>query len=246
MIEINLLPENLRKKERKKMDLPEIYFLPLAIYSLIGLVIIHLFFGAVILWKRGSVGRMTKKIEKLEPQKKEYLELKSAVDKATLKQNSINQLMVNRLMWSKKLNDLSDSMIPGVWLTKLYLERKNEQDAAGKGKKKSLKLSLDQLQQPKQAPEKKSKVVSYLCLEGYASSLFGEEASIIAKFITSLKNNNDFYKDFSDIRLDSIQRKTIKDVEVMSFKIFCYFKGEKTQVLVVESTKRRFTIGFIN
>ncbi len=53
----------------------------------------------------------------------------------------------------------------------------------------------------------------------------GEEGTAsIGKFIKSLKDNNSFFSDFSDIDLGSIKRDKVNDQEVMSFKITCFFK----------------------
>jgi hypothetical protein len=218
MIEINLLPEDRRKKKRKKIVLPKMNFLPVAVSVLGGLIALHAIAGAIILAKRHQLKVMNGKLDQYIPKKIEFDKLKFSYDKINRKQNTIDRLTEGRLIWAKKLNDISDSMIPGVWLTELYIDEQTEfvtlKPAAGA--------------KPNQAPKTKSVTTKYLVLEGYASSMFGEETAIVGKFIKSLKENESFFVDFDDIKLDSIQSSRLNEVEVMSFKIYCFLSDKES------------------
>ena len=230
MIQINLLPEKLRKKERKKLDLPQLSFLPTVTAVVAGLVILHALLGALIIFKRQSAKRIDASLAKIAPQKQEYDAIKASIDEATLKQDAIDKLMAKRLLWSKKLNEISDSIVPGIWLSKLSIEGSSGQ----KKQKKAKAPASDTIGQPtadaggkdkkKALPAREEKPVTYLVLEGYASGLAGEEMATVGKFINSLKGNKGFFEDFTEIKIDTMQRQPIKDAEAMNFKIFCFFK----------------------
>jgi Tfp pilus assembly protein PilN len=56
-------------------------------------------------------------------------------------------------------------------------------------------------------------------LEGTAVSTKAEEMKTINSFLESLKANPEFVSDFSDLALKSIQRRTIKIIEVVDFNL---------------------------
>jgi hypothetical protein len=76
-----------------------------------------------------------------------------------------------------------------------------------------------------------------LILKGSAvSPTSEEETALVGKFIESLRNNKDFYGDFEDIKLSSIQRKKTGSMEVMDFTIICYFKSGRRYFEKLEGT----------
>ena len=109
-------------------------------------------------------------------------------------------------------------MIPGIWLTELSLG----------GKKETIRdIVLSPRKRRKTVPDKtrpKTRLVRYLQLEGGASGSYGSETATVGRFIKSLKKNEEFFKYFSKIELAEMQRQRVKDIEVMNFKITCYFK----------------------
>jgi hypothetical protein len=82
----------------------------------------------------------------------------------------------------------------------------------------------------KKEPAPKDKTVNiqkYIVISGYASSM-GEQATLlIGRFMKSLKDDEKFYSDFSDIQLGAIRSDKIDQQEVMSFMITCLFKQEE-------------------
>lgn len=219
MIEINLLPEELRKK-KTAFTMPDITlaFLPILI-GLIGcLILTQILLVLTINIKEAAYVRMSKEYEVLQPQKgsievtwKDNIKVKREVD-------AIESLRAKRILWSKKLNQLSDLIVPGTWFTRLSVEKRValvEQP----------RQALPQRAVPgiKKAVAEKTRI-SYLCIEGAASTLYGEELATIGRFIDRLKNDTEFFKDFSNIELDSTELYTVKDTEVMKFNISCYFK----------------------
>ncbi|MFC1674362.1 PilN domain-containing protein [Candidatus Omnitrophota bacterium] len=56
-------------------------------------------------------------------------------------------------------------------------------------------------------------------LRGSVISLQGEEMTLIKKFIESLKDDQGFFSDFDDIRLSSVERRTIAGYDVADFHL---------------------------
>ena len=213
-----------RKRAAPKIDIANINVskLPLASIGLVaaGIVIIVqvAVFGFGIL---GSIifSSLEKSYKEILPMKKEAQQLKSEISRMGKKVSAIDELMVKRFSWAKKLNDLSDSVTPGIWLTQLdYDEKMIERP----------KVSPVTVSKAKEGVESKAateKVMErYLIISGAASSMGEEGTALIGRFIKSMKENPSFYSDFSDIELGSIKREQMSGQEIMTFKITCLFK----------------------
>ena len=217
MIEINLLPMELRKK---KKEFPDISFLPI-ISLLLGIIImIHLLLILAISLSTRNLRHLEKRWQEISPDKKSADELKYELTTIRNRIDTIDNLTQNRMSWAKKLNDLSDAMMPGVWLNKLWLEKKavSQKIESKKGEEENVPLDT----KVGTAPEKI--VIKILHLNGSVIATGGEETAAIGKFIRSLKSNQSFFADFSNIESISIQRNRLDDVEVMDFELICYFK----------------------
>lgn len=201
MIEINLLPKELRKKKKVAFKMPEVNvkILPIGIGFFAILILTQLALGMAISSKTKAFESLNEEWNKIFPEKREVDALKKEVNEIERKVDIIDQLIVKRTLWSRKLSDLSNSMISGIWLTKLSLQ-KNKQ----------------------------------LNIEGNAYSSYGDETAVVGRFIKSLKENEDFFSDFSKIELGQIQRRSIKDAEVMRFVISCYFKRTGANIKGIE------------
>jgi Tfp pilus assembly protein PilN len=121
MIEINLLPERLQKK--KKARFQQKILLVSGIGLLSPLIIIHILLGLIIIAKKVQIDNLDRNYQAVSPIKKEADSIKAEFSKYRAKVETITQLMDSRLLWAKKLNQLSDAMSPGVWLTELSLNR---------------------------------------------------------------------------------------------------------------------------
>jgi len=226
MIEINLLPEENRKKHSSArmnisaMSMPSLPIISIAMWAVAAVLIVQLIIFAV-----GVMGGATFKSLKLEykamlPKKLETEKLKVQVDATNKKVSAIDELMVKRFSWEKKLNALSDSMIPGIWLTQLRYDEKltevpKSREAGAPAKRRGAS---------KPAPEK---ILSrYLVLQGAASGMGEEGTALVGRFIKSLKDDPEFYSDFSDIELGAIKREKMDDQEIMTFEITCFFRAK--------------------
>lgn len=194
MIEINLLPSELRRK-KERITLPrEFYVIGMMILGF--LIVLHAATGVMIKWKRYRVAKLSRRWTELAPVKKEIDIVKREIADLSQRVGGIDQLMVKRFLWSEKLNQLSDLIVPGIWLRELFL-----------GSSVQLKDSPPTL-----------------TLKGSVISLRGEEMAVVGKFMANLKQNKGWSFDFDNIELQSIQRREIKGTEIMDFVLICYFK----------------------
>jgi hypothetical protein len=241
MIEINLLPEEARKKKKEKavkaldlsgFDLSKISLeglknipmdTPVARWTITAIaffVAFHILLFGIGVFAKLRTGALTRRYEVLSPQKKEADMLRSQSESITSKVGAINGLMVKRFSWAKKLNALSDSMAVGVWLNELsydnkVAERIMQKSPSARNKKGASGSSTEKF------------IVNYLVLAGYTSQVGEGGAALVGKFIKSLKNNPSFYSDFNDITLVSVKSDKAEGQEVMSFNIICPFKENK-------------------
>lgn len=236
MIKINLLPDDLRKEEfsLKTMGIGVPGGSNLIRNACIGivlvLVIVHSALFLVNTSSSGTVKELSQKLNRILPQKKEYLALKDEVSLVGRKAKAIDDLMANRFLWAGKLNELSDSIIPGIWLTELtYEETQSEVATEARGGPMTEMPAMPDAtrfsrKDAMRSQTKRVVVARYLILSGYASSMGEQGTSLVGKFIKSMKDNPALASDFSDIKLESIKSNKVQDQEVMSFKITCAFK----------------------
>jgi len=226
MIEINLLPEELKKRRRaapkKEMSAIKMERIPvtkIAVIAIVAVIAIHVVVFGFGIFAGANFNKLERDYKELMPEKRAAEQLKNQVDKMSRKVAAIDELMVKRFSWAKKLNDLSDSITPGIWLTDLsYDERFVERP-------KIVPVDTSKGKPAGEGAAGMEKVMErYLIISGAASSVTEEGTALIGRFIKSLKENPLFYSDFSDIELGNIRRERVDNQEVMSFKITCFFK----------------------
>ena len=221
MIEINLLPEELKKTRRSgsridvgKIDLGKLPMLNIAVAGIVIIIAVQIVifvFGALFGMISGS---LEKDYKSISPARQEAENFRTEISRMSRKISAIDELMVKRFSWARKLNDLSDSVTPSIWLTQLdYDEKTTERPKAG---------AVAARGENRQATEKV--LERYLIISGAASSMGEEGTALIGRFIEKLKENASFYSDFSDIELGSIKREQAGNQEMMTFKMTCLFK----------------------
>jgi len=221
MIEINLLPQELRKR---KIELPNISFLPIITIFLGIIVGTHLLLVLTINLKTRALRRFEKKWQEILPAKESADKLTQELVRMRTNIEVVDTLVRSRISWAKKLSDLSDAMISGVWLNRLWLEKNVIAQAQEQKQEEEMKFEGFKDNSAKARAEPKKSVITTLHLNGSVIATSGEETAAIGKFIRNLKNNLGFFRDFNDIESISIQRSELKGVEVMDFELVCYFK----------------------
>lgn len=193
MIEINLLPEELKDKHKGKTKRTAapisagpanfkvqyfIYLIPLALGILICT---HIYLGLMYFVKTAGLRQLTNKWQGLEQQRKE-LEIFNA-EYAVISEDAkaIQQISQSRVNWAQKLNLLSSGLPSSIWYNEIYVSP-NE-----------------------------------FILQGSVLALQKEEMILINKLISSLKNDPDFFKDFNNLELNSVQKKTIGSYDIFDF-----------------------------
>lgn len=218
MIQINLLPPDLRRKETPKIVLPDIPIkktLLVIVGIVLGVQILLSLAAGVLAFQSGATKAA---IEKISGEVAETRRIKEASVGALNKLKDIRILTSKKFYWASLLNALTDSMTKGVWLRTLSLEE-NIVEAPKPDAKKNSKGSV-----------KKSDMVQIrsvtLKLEGsvYAG---GQETAFIGKFVKALKENSYFNDLFFNIDLSNISQRKISDYDVYDFILFCRFKKEK-------------------
>ena len=214
MIEINLLPEELRKKETVKIALPEIPIkktLLISAGAVLGLQLLFTLFTFYLRFEEGSLGRG---IAALKESDKELQRQKSETIGTYNRLKEVRSAVDRKFRWASLLSELSGSMTKGVWLRTLYVTDEEP------------KSSSDKKPQPDLVSDKKAPHDRYLVLEGSAVGQ-GQETAFIGKFLKQLKDSVFFSGLFADIKPFNINQRRLKDYDVYDFMIYCRFKKDK-------------------
>jgi len=125
MIEINLLPHELRAARESRPGIQPKYLLYL-MPAVAGIIIfIHFYLGLVSLYRIAQFKFLDAKWQRLAPEKKNIDELRRQYDLISQDAMVTHQLLSQRTEWSGKLNALSLSLPSGIWLSELSVSRKD-------------------------------------------------------------------------------------------------------------------------
>lgn len=228
MIEFNLLPKDTKgikvKKLALKVKLPKIAPTPLIIAVISIVTLSQLTLGVLAITQRSRLIKLSTDFNEISSQEEMALALQKEANELSRKSSVVEVLTSGNLIWAKKLYDLNQAMIDGVWLTSLFLKEEEPQEGP------SATIYTQEITTPDTTPANLGPVVRQtIVLTGSVISPSpGGEPAIIGKFIESLRNNKGFFRDFGDIKLSSVQRKKLGEIEVMDFTIVCYFKSGRS------------------
>ncbi len=211
MIEINLLPSSQRKR-KKAMQLPPTVFIAVGGGLLLLLFLITVGLTVGVSLKKGSLRRVKGSIARIKPESERVAIRKKEEEKLKKRMAIIKQLMDNRILWAKKLNRLSDLVLPRIWLTSISIEKKWEESNSGNSGNK----------------EKTKRIAGkFLVIKGVAASAMGETGGLklVGDFMDKLKNDSSFYGDFTNIQQHgSLRWRQGGGVATMYFELRCRFK----------------------
>nr|MBU1327970.1 PilN domain-containing protein [Candidatus Omnitrophota bacterium] len=193
MIEINLLPEELRKKKSEpyfnlNIEAEKLKFwIGGGAVGILILIVTMLFLGSFIRKAQinGLLAReknFSSRLSQIDSVNKEIAVLKA-------KMSILDQLTKRKFLWTEKLNRLSDLVLPGIWFTHVYTDSENR-----------------------------------LIIEGSVFSKSEEAMASVGKFMKNVKDDQQFFKDFNNIKLESVQRKNKEERDMVDFKIALYFQ----------------------
>ena len=124
MIKINLLPAELRPK--KKTTLPVKPMSLIGVGIVVILILIHVLVGMKINQEKERLSLLKKEYEAIRPEYERVLKLKADKEMLEAKVALMEKLLIQRLLWAKKLNQFSDLMPPSVWLSSVSVVTRAE------------------------------------------------------------------------------------------------------------------------
>ncbi len=195
MININLVPENLRKKRGKTVNPLTVMNFPMEVMvGLVGGLICLLIFTHVGLWfvisqKLAEKKKLEGQMENLLPYKQQADAIAKELRTLQGKKSAIEKMTsASKILWAPKLNDISDSMPRGVWLGKISLEQ------------------------------------GMFTIHGSAVSKGGDEMMGVVELASKLKGQKEFIKHLKSIEVGPIQRRKIESAEIADFSILAKFQ----------------------
>lgn len=202
MIELNLLPKELRKKRKKRASLiPQLQALPVLFLTIgvLGVIYIGLFFFART--NSSLSGELKEKWDQMKPQRVKTEQMIREINALEKKLEALRKIVKPDLDWARLLSGLNQAMIPNVWLSEFEPQfGSKSKKGMGKGIPKTLKIT------------------------GYVLGKSEEATKTLGKFIRSQENNRDFFDYFEEIELQNMRNQKIAGEEVMLFILKCKFK----------------------
>jgi len=122
MIEINLLPADLKSKAESRkiyLHLEAKYFIYLVVFVLTLLICLHIYLATLVMNKYNQLTHLNNKWRSLEPQRKLLEDFNKENTSATQDTFALAQLNEERITWSEKLRKLNSSLPGGIWFTEL-------------------------------------------------------------------------------------------------------------------------------
>ncbi|MBU4252522.1 MAG: PilN domain-containing protein [Candidatus Omnitrophica bacterium] len=192
MIQINLLPEELKTKTKGRNSDPAIIKNPLvlikerlfiyAIGAILALFILaHFYFAVLLIFKNQQWVSLNRKWLNSAAQKKEVDEFNREFSASFQDASVLTQLSRQRILWAQKLNALSLHLPAGVWFNEILLNSNS------------------------------------LTIKGSVISLQKEEVGLINRLLDNLKATFEFSKDFSSFELSNVQKRSLGGYDIADF-----------------------------
>lgn len=215
MIEINLLPPEFRKKDRREIRLPQLPYARLLFGALAFLVFCEAVLLAFTVVERSRAGKLGGEYQRLEPEIKRMRALKEDTARAQARLKALGKLSARPFHWTHVLGALSSAMTGEVWLTEISLDAGG--DAAGTQALRPAKARSAGAKDAGKGPAPESWKCA-LVIRG-ASAVAGQETGAIGRFIRSLKANEFLKKRVEDFELEKIDRRTVDKVTHFDFTV---------------------------
>lgn len=197
MIEINLIPEQLKKNRKRNSFLIAGFNIPPEIIYGCGgalvflLILVHVVFLLINLSRLSEYQIFKNEWKQMQPAKQNVDTVLVQLRSLQSKLKSIEDMTpAKQLMWSQKLNIISDSLPKGVWFKKIAVTE------------------------------------DMLFMEGSAISRGGQEMSDVHGLVSNLKANEFFMDKLSNLDIESIQSRKAGKVDISDFLITAERKKE--------------------
>ena len=194
MIEINLLPEELRKKKSEscfKLNLKTEklkFWIAGGTAGILIFIIIVLALGFFI--REAQINKFLAREKNFSSRLSQLDSVNKEISVLKVKMGALDTLTKRKFIWAEKINQLSDLVLPGIWFTRVYTDP----------------------------------IENKLMIEGGVISKSEEAMASVGKFMKNLKDDAQFFKDFKNIKLESVQRKAKDERDIVDFKIALYFQ----------------------
>jgi hypothetical protein len=209
MIELNLLPEDRRKKETIKFVMPEIPIKRTLFWVFGAFCGGQALMAVVAVFFTFQMGAIRGETAALRVEYKDLLAKKEDLSLMRERLKETQKLTTASLSWTRLLNALTDSATKGVWLRSVTVTEgealKSAGPAAGKTKRPA------------------AGVTKQLKIEGSVVAP-GQETAFIGKFIQQLKNDPFLATLFDSVDLSTMNQKKIREYDVFDFTLVCSFK----------------------
>ena len=192
MITINLLPKEIQKEK----DLSSLKWMAstVLIALLVLLFLLWMFAGIHLQARKVRLGGLERKWTELRPQVEKVNKLEERRKTLQIRVALVDNLLQNRLIWARKLSDISRLLPDGVWLNNLRVEKQGEPS------------------------------VKTLIINGTAVSMKGQEVlDLIGMFMARLESDEDFFADFVSLKPGSSSRDNKGTVSAMNFELVLRF-----------------------
>lgn len=241
MIEINLLPEGLRKKETVKISLPmpDKKTVMIAVTAFFGVQVLLI---GLMLIQRMELTFVKAEAVKLQETGKELSHQKNEIAIMKERMKQIRTLTQRKYYWASLLDAFTHSMTKGVWLRSIVVAedvapkkgiaaKAKELTKPAPAKKENKKATAKKPagknnKTPEPAPEVAAANTKSLKIEGSVVAP-GHETAYIGRFIKSLKENAVINSIFTDVELSGMNQKRIKEYDVYDFTLLAHYKKEK-------------------
>ena len=166
---------------------------------ILAMMVFWIILGMQFIAREKRIAQLDKELTSLKPTLQKVDKLKKDKEVFSRRLKFMDENIKRDILWSESLNRLSNLVPPGIWLKEMVLRTQ---------KKEALNI-YDKLD-----------------INGSAISLSGQEMiDLIGGFMTLIKRDEVFSKQFSEIKLISSQRiKKDSKIEVMDFKLSCQFR----------------------
>lgn len=182
MIKINLLPQELQKKNESfdKTSKKLFFLIPLFICAVLG---VHAYLTISVLSLRYQFNNLKTTWDKLEPKRKVLEAFKKEYGTVAQDLQQIEKWNKERVSWSEKLNILSRKLPSGIWFNEISVSPKD------------------------------------FTLKGSVVSPLKQELSLINRFVSNLKAESVFFKDFKNLELGPLQRDVQSGYDIINFTL---------------------------
>lgn len=195
MIDINLLPDHLRKRRKSELFSGGVFNIPREVFVGIGggIIVLLLFIDGLVfagkIIKFMEYQHVKTKWQAMLPEKTMMDSVKQNLQEVQKEVKAIKDIMEGQSSsWSQKLNALSDSLPKGVWLRKITLNDKQ------------------------------------LFIEGSTVSQGQSEIINVGNYVSNLKKDAQFINDFENIEVDYVQSRKTEGLQVSDFTILAKLK----------------------